>query len=116
MDSLELARKIAELLEDKKAEDILVLDLRPEQVIADFFVIATGNSDRQLRALADWVKTELKKEAVAPYAVEGSSAESGWVLMDYGVVMVHLFLEERRQYFDLEGLWRSESKVILSIK
>jgi len=117
MDSLEIARKIAELLEDKKAEEILVLDLRPEQVIADFFVIATGNSDRQLRSLADWVKTELKlKESIAPYAVEGGSAESGWVLMDYGIVMVHLFLEERRQYFDLEGLWRPESKVILSIK
>jgi ribosome-associated protein len=117
MDSLELARTIAELLEDKKAEDILVLDLRPDQVIADFFVIATGNSDRQLRALSDWVKTELRDRfAVTPYSVEGGSGESGWVLMDYGYIMVHLFLEDRRHYFDLEGLWRAESKVILNIK
>lgn len=117
MDTLELARIIAELLEDKKAEDILVLDLRPEQVIADFFVIATGNSDRQLRALADWVKTELRgKHGVTPYRVEGASGESGWVLMDYGTIMVHILMEERREYYDLEGLWRSESKVILNIK
>jgi ribosome-associated protein len=93
-----------------------VLDLRPDQVIADFFVIATGNSDRQLRALADHVKVELKdKHRVQPHGVEGL-AEPGWVLMDYSTVVVHLFQEERRQYYDLEGLWRTEGQIILSIK
>ena len=93
-----------------------MLDLRPDQVIADFFVIATGNSDRQLRALADHVKVELKdKHHIQSHGVEGL-AESGWVLMDYSTVIVHLFQEERRQYYDLEGLWRTEGQIILSIK
>lgn len=93
-----------------------MLDLRPDQVIADFFVIATGNSDRQLRALADHVKVELRdKHGVQPHAVEGI-AQSGWVLMDFSTVIVHLFQEERRQYYDLEGLWRTEGQIILSIK
>ncbi|KXK49478.1 MAG: ribosome silencing factor [Chloroflexi bacterium] len=116
LDSLELARLIAELLEDKKAEDILVLDLRPDRVIADFFVIATGTSDRNLKALAQHVRVELKdKHGIMPASMEGI-AESGWVLLDYGEVVVHIFLEDKRQYYDLEGLWRAESKVILSIK
>ena len=116
LDSLELARLIAELLEDKKAEDIPVLDLRPDRVIADFFVIATGTSDRNLKALAQHVRVELKdKHGIMPASMEGI-AESGWVLLDYGEVVVHIFLEDKRQYYDLEGLWRAESKVILSIK
>lgn len=111
-----MARLIAELLEDKKAEDILVLDLRPDRVIADFFVIATGTSDRNLKALAQHVRVELKdKHGIMPASMEGI-AESGWVLLDYGEIVVHIFLEEKRQYYDLEGLWRAESKVILSIK
>lgn len=116
LESLELARKIAELLEDKKAENILVLDLRPERVIADFFVIATGTSDRNLKALAEHVRVELKDSYDTKAASTEGIAESGWVLLDYGVVIVHIFLEERRQYYDLEGLWRAESKVVLSIK
>lgn len=103
-------------MEDKKAEDILVLDLRPERVIADFFIIATGTSDRNLRALSEHVRVELKdKHGVMAASTEGI-AESGWVLLDYGEVVVHILLEDRRQYYDLEGLWRAESKVILSIK
>jgi ribosome-associated protein len=116
LDSLELARTIAELLEDKKAEDILVLDLRPDRVIADFFVIATGTSDRNLKALAEHVRVELKDKHGTQAASTEGIAESGWVLIDYGVVIVHIFLEDRRQYYDLEGLWRAESKVVLSIK
>lgn len=115
LDSLELARTIAELLEDKKAENILVLDLRPDRVIADFFVIATGTSDRNLRALAEHVRVELKDKHNTQAASAEGVAESGWVLLDYGVVIVHIFLEERRQYYDLEGLWRPDSKVVLSI-
>lgn len=116
LDSLELARKIAELLEDKKAENILVLDLRPERVIADFFIIATGTSDRNLKALAEHVRVELKDEYGIHAASTEGIAESGWVLLDYGEIVVHILLEERRQYYDLEGLWRAESKVVLSIK
>ena len=113
---LELARFIVEVVEDRKAEDILLLDLRPDVVIADFFVICSGNSDRQLRALADNVREKVKEQyQVLPYSTEGA-AESGWVLMDYGDIVVHLFAEDKRQFYDLEGLWRAEANVLLSIQ
>jgi ribosome-associated protein len=103
------------VVEDKKAEDIILLDLRPDVIIADFFVICNGNSDRQLRALADNVREAVKeKYNRLPFSVEGSP-ESGWVLMDYGDVVTHLFLEDKRDYYDLEGLWR-EANVLLSIQ
>jgi len=103
-------------VEDRKAEDIVLLDLRPDTVIADFFVIATGSSERQLRALTDYVKEDVKEKlALLPYAIEGTP-NSGWVLLDYGDVVVHLFSEERREYYDLEGLWSSVANVLLSIQ
>jgi ribosome-associated protein len=107
---------VVEVVEDKKAEEIMLLDLRPKAIIADFFVICNGNSDRQLKALADNVREQVKeKYQTLPYATEGN-AESGWVLLDYGDVIVHLFLEEKRHFYDLEGLWRPESNVLLSIQ
>lgn len=103
-------------MEDKKAADIVLLDLRPDAIIADFFVICTGNSDRQLKALIDNIRESVKAQySLLPYATEGV-AESGWVLMDYGSVVVHVFLEEKRRFYDLEGLWRAESKVMLTIQ
>lgn len=79
-------------------------------------MIATGTSDRNLRALTEHVRVELKDKYGVMAASSEGIAESGWVLLDYGVVIVHVFLEDRRQYYDLEGLWRAESKVVLSIK
>jgi ribosome-associated protein len=103
------------VVEDKKAEDIVLLDLRPDAIIADFFIICTGNSERQLRALADNVRENVKEHfGKLPFSVEGA-AESGWVLMDYGDVVVHIFQEEKRRYYDLEGLWRS-AHVLVSIQ
>jgi ribosome-associated protein len=110
-----LARYIVNVVEDKKAEDIVLLDLRPDAIIADFFVICNGNSDRQLRALAEGVRDSVKEHyGKLPFSVEGTS-DSGWVLMDYGDIVVHLFLEEKRLFYDLEGLWRS-ANVLLSIQ
>jgi ribosome-associated protein len=104
------------VVEDHKAEDIVLLDLRPDTVIADFFVIATGTSDRQLRALADYVREDVKaKIALLPYAVEGTP-RSGWMVLDYGTVVVHLFSEDQRAYFDIEGLWSNVASVLLSIQ
>jgi ribosome-associated protein len=103
-------------MEDKKAEDIILLDLRPKAIIADFFVISTGNSDRQLKALVENVREAVKDTfATLPHGTEGTP-ESGWMLMDYGNVIVHLFIEEKRRYYDLEGLWRPESSILLSIR
>lgn len=103
-------------MEDKKAGNIVLMDLRPDTVMADFFVICNGNSDRQLRALIDAVRTEVKeKYGVLPYSTEGT-AESGWILLDYSDIVVHLFMEERRQYYGIEELWSSEANVLLSIQ
>ncbi|MBN8594994.1 MAG: ribosome silencing factor [Anaerolineae bacterium] len=115
LDSLEFAQHIVNVLNDKKATDILLLDLRPDAILADFFVIATGTSDRQLRALADYVREGTKEHYnKLPLSVEGTS-DSGWVLMDYGDVIVHLFIEAKREYYDLEGLWR-EANILLNIE
>ncbi|MFW5692055.1 MAG: ribosome silencing factor [Chloroflexota bacterium] len=116
LDSLDLARYIVEIVEDNKANNIVLMDLRPDVVMADFFVICNGNSDRQLKALVDYVRVGVKEQFdMLPYSTEGT-AESGWVLIDYGYVVVHLFLEEKRQYYDLESLWSAESNVLLSIQ
>ncbi|MFO7320621.1 MAG: ribosome silencing factor [Chloroflexota bacterium] len=104
-----------DIVEERKAEDIVLLDLGPDTIIADYFVICTGGSDRQLRALIQYIRDGVKETANRlPYATEGEPA-SGWVLMDYGDVVVHLFLEEERRYYDLESFWKS-ANVLLSIQ
>jgi ribosome-associated protein len=85
-------------------------------VISDFFVIASGTSDRQLRALTDYVREDIKEKlSLLPFSIEGT-AESGWVLLDYGDVVVHLFSEDQREYYDIEGLWSNVANVLLSIQ
>lgn len=116
MDSLEFARHVVNVIEDKKAMDITLLDLRPDAIMADFLIIATGTSDRQLRALLEEVRQNTKEDlGKIPYSVDGTP-KSGWVLLDYGDVVVNIFTEEERDYYDLEGLWRERSQVLLSIQ
>lgn len=115
LNAIELARMIVNVVEDKKAENIVLLDLGPDTVIADYFVIATGTSDRQLKALAEHVRQAVKEQAERlPHGMEGV-AESGWVLLDYGDVVVHLFQQHERRYYDIEGFWK-KANVILSIQ
>jgi ribosome-associated protein len=107
-----LARKIVDLVTDKKGENVVLLDLREVTLFTDFFVIANANSDRQLNAITDNIRDELKKQAqVAPMRVEGRG-ENGWVLMDYGDVIVHLFTPAIRAYYDLEGHWADASVLV----
>lgn len=105
-----LARKIAQLVLDKKAKDVLILDVRGMTSYADYFVIASGESDRQVSAMADNVLSEMKQaENLRPIGHEGT--ETGqWVLIDYGEVVVHLFFEEVRAFYDLEGLWADAAR------
>ncbi len=112
LDSLDLAHHIVDAIEAKKAENIVLLDLRPDAIIADFFIICTGNSDRQIRAIADGVREAIKEnDSLLPVSVEGES-HSGWVLMDYGDVIVHVFSPQLRSYYDLEGLWRDADVLV----
>ncbi|PTL82095.1 ribosome silencing factor [Vitiosangium sp. GDMCC 1.1324] len=100
-----LARKIGNLLSDKKALDIVLLDVRGMTSYADYFVVASGESDRQVSAMAEHVLTKLKEtENLRPIGHEGM--ETGqWVLLDFGEVVAHLFFSEARAHYDLEGLW-----------
>jgi len=100
-----LARKMANLLSDKKAVDVVLLDVRGMTSYADYFVVASGESDRQVSAMAEHVLSTLKKnEGMSPIGHEGM--ETGqWVLLDFGEVVAHLFFTEARSHYDLEGLW-----------
>jgi len=112
LDSLELARRIVEVIADKKGEDVLLLDIRDISILADYFVVGSVTSERQAKAIIEGVKQETKQAFdVRPLHVEGESA-TGWVLMDYGDVVVHLFAPEVRAYYDLEGLWR-EGRIVV---
>ena len=102
-------------LEDKKAENIILLDLQGQCVFTDFFVVCTGTSERQVRALVEALEeTARKKYQLKSPRVEGR-AGGGWVLVDFGSVIVHTFSSEQRQRYKLEELWR-EGKVILRIQ
>lgn len=106
LEPIDMARFIVNVVEDKKAENIILLDMRPDVMIADFIIICTGTSDRQLRALTEHVREAVKENYhKLPFSTEGTP-ESGWMLMDYGGVVVHLFQDYQRRYYDLEGLWR----------
>jgi len=109
---LELARYIVEAIADKKGEDVLLLDIRDISILADYFVIGSTTSERQAKAIIESVKREAKQTFdVKPLHIEGEPAD-GWMLMDYGDVIVHLFTEEMRAYYDLEGLWRDGRVVV----
>jgi ribosome-associated protein len=113
-DPLDLARRIVELAEDKKAADIVLLDLSALTTLADHFVICSGGSERQLGAIADGIVEGLRAEGVRPIGREGVAA-SHWVLLDYGSVIVHLFTPPERDYYQLEKHW-SEAKTILRVQ
>jgi ribosome-associated protein len=111
---LEIARRIVELAEDKKAADIVLLDLSPLTTLADYFVICSGGSERQLDAIADGVISSLRDERIRPIGREGTAA-SHWVLIDYGSVIVHIFTPPERDYYGLEKHW-SEAKTIVRVQ
>jgi len=104
MESQELVKIISKQASALKAENIKVLELQGISSIADFFVVCHGNSDRQVRAIAERVIDELKKVGRRPLSIEGRE-EGHWVLVDYGEVVLHVFDEESRKHYDLEGFW-----------
>jgi ribosome-associated protein len=111
---LELARRIVELAEDKKAADIILLDLAGQTTMADYFVICSGGSERQLEAIAGGIISSLRDEKTKPIGREGKAA-SHWILVDFGAVIVHIFTPPERDYYGLEKHW-SEAKVVLSVQ
>jgi len=110
--SLEKSLLVARLMQDKKAQDVVVLDLRELASFTDYFVICTGRSDRQVQAIAEHLEMELRALTFRPTAVEGLG-EARWVLMDLGDVVVHIFQKEVREFYDLEGLWSDAPRLDL---
>ncbi len=104
MTSYKLARKAADLALDKKAYDIKILDLRKVSVMCDYFVICSADADVQVKAIADHMRDKLKREGQRCWHREGYDGLR-WVLLDYVDVVVHVFLKEIREFYDLEALW-----------
>ncbi len=104
MESLELAKKAAAILDDKKAARLNVIKIEDISSLADYFVIGSATSSTHVRALADELEEKLKAEGVSPARIEGYRSNS-WVLLDYGSVVVHLFTPDARDFYDLDRLW-----------
>ena len=97
-------RLAARAAQDKRATDLVVLDVRGVSSVADYFLLCSGTSTTHVETISDAIRAELKREGIRPLHAEGV-AESGWVLLDYGDVLMHVFLEDTRAYYALERLW-----------
>ncbi len=113
MNSNAIAKRAYELLDEKKAIDIRIIDISKISVIADYFIIAGAGNDRQVKALADNVEEMLGKEGTTPKHIEGYQS-ANWVLMDYGDVIIHIFNQEQRLFYDLERIWTDGNIVEVS--
>jgi ribosome-associated protein len=111
---LEIARNIVNVLEDKKGENILLLDIHEIASFADYFVLCNGTSDRMLTALADAVSENAHQQFELSVRIEGR-AEDGWLLIDLGDTIVHLFSPDQREYYHLEQLW-DKGKVLVKLQ
>lgn len=110
MDAKEMVKIAYKALDDKKAEDIKIIEIGKVSVIADYFIIANGTNSSQVDAMVDQVTDELAKHKVHPARVEGAHS-SGWILMDYNDVIVHVFSREDRSFYDLERIWKDGKTV-----
>ena len=98
---------------DKKAMDVIVLDMREASSITDYFLLCAGGSERQVQAIADAIDEQMSRHGVASLGVEGYR-EARWILMDYGDVVVHVFSPDTREFYDLERLWSNAPQVEIS--
>ena len=111
MDAKKLAVECRELADNRKAEDIVVLDVAEVSSIADYFVIASGTSEPHLRAISDEITEKLREDhGLKPRAVDGT-LQAGWLVLDYFDVIVHVMRADVRQHYDLEGLWGDAPRV-----
>ncbi|CAN5804368.1 ribosome silencing factor [soil metagenome] len=113
-DIRDFAITIADVLADTPANHTRVMDIRSISTLADFFVISSGENERQLRAITRQLTEELASRQARPSKIEGDAA-SGWILFDYGDVVVHVFSDELRSFYNLEELWQ-DAPVVLDIQ
>ena len=111
MESINIAKKIVEIADNKKAKDIELIEIKGLSTITDYFVICTANSELQVKA--DEIEFKLKEEGVVPTHIEGYQT-AGWVLLDYNDVVCHIFNKESRAFYSLERLWQDAKRVDIS--
>lgn len=109
----EKIKTIVKALDSKLAQDIQVLGIKDLTIIADYFVIANGNSSTQTRAIADEVEYKMKENGVMPDRTEGYQG-SNWIILDYGDIIVHVFYSETRSFYNLERLWSDAEQIDVS--
>lgn len=112
IETASLARRIVDLAEDKQAHEIILLDIRSQSTIADYFVICSGDNDRQLRAIVEHIDEQVGREYGLNPRIEGSS-DTGWIVIDYADVVVHVFNDAQREYYRLERLWSKVPPVVV---
>lgn len=111
LESIEVARRSVEAASDKQADNIVMLDTRQVCSFADYFVICSGDSTRQIEAIWQEIHGKLKRDGVSPSHIEGT-ADSGWILLDLGEVIVHIFSPSQRDYYRLDDLWHKATPII----
>ena len=112
MENIDIVAKAVKALDDKKAEEIKVIKISELTVMADYFIIANGTSNTHVRALAEEVEAELSDIGVEPRSIEGRA--TGWILLDYSDVVVHVFTARDREYYNLERLWQDGEEIDIS--
>ena len=112
MTELEKVKEIVRILDNKKARDIKALEITEHSIVADYFIIVSGTSNTHVKALADEVEYEMKQKGVEPYHIEGKA--TGWILLDYNSILVHVFTSETREYYNLERLWQDAGQIDIS--
>ena len=110
--SLNIAKIAADAAEEKKAKDTVILNISKLTLIADYFVITTGDSEPQLKAINNFIMKKLKENEVKLLHCEGRP-ETGWILLDYGDIVVHIFSQEKREFYDLEYIWQEAKRIRL---
>jgi len=115
VDSVELAHLALDIIAEKMGVNTVMLDIRPVSLLGDFFVVSSGETERQIQAIVEGIRLQVKKDLqTLPLRIEGT-ASSGWVLMDYGGVIVHIFSPAMRDYYQLEALW-SDAPVVVKMQ
>jgi ribosome-associated protein len=110
MESLDKALLCMKIIKERKAVDPILFEVGPMTDLSDYFIIAGGNSSRQVQAISQHVARRMREEGFRPYGVEGEH-EGHWVLMDYGDLVIHVFYQPVREFYDLEGLWIEAPRV-----
>jgi ribosome-associated protein len=109
LDTEEKLKIVLDAIEDKKAEDVKVVDLTGLTLIADYFIICSGTSNTHIRSIVDGIIEKMKDQGVKDKRTEGYS-QARWVLLDYGDIVIHVFAPEEREYYDIESLWKKTAE------